>query len=101
MKKFSLGLIAGALIALVISSSIAQQPPRVTTKEFQMDPNDPTDVTPVSPNWKRISEDVAIRLYTDSLGMPRARLEVRVDKRWRPVAVDGPEAFLPPAVPAR
>ena len=101
MKKFLLGFTVGALIALVISSSVAQQSPRVRTEKFLINPNDPSDITPLSPNWKRVSEDVAIRLYTDSQGMRRARLEVRVENRSQPVAVDGREDFLPLAVPVR
>ncbi len=101
MKKFSLGLTIGVLVTLVLSSSVAQQPPPVVTEKFEMSHTDPTVFTPLSPNWKQISEDVAIRLYTDGRGMRRARLEVRLGDRWEAVAVDGQEAFLPPAMPVR
>ena len=42
-----------------------------------------------SPNWKPLSEDVAVMIRKDDrLGL-RARLYVRVNGAWAPVAADG------------
>ena len=83
MKKFSLGLTIGALVALALSSSVGQQPPRDLTKEKEelvqrhrdaMGPTGPRAFTPYSRQVKQISEDVAISLYTDRHGTRRATL---------------------------
>jgi hypothetical protein len=43
-----------------------------------------------SPNWKLLSEDVGVMIRKDDrLGL-RARLYVRIDGAWTPVATDGP-----------
>jgi hypothetical protein len=53
-----------------------------------------------SPNWKLLTEDVGVMIRKDDrLGL-RARLYVRVDGTWTPVATDGAADSLG-TIPAR
>jgi hypothetical protein len=53
-----------------------------------------------SPDWKELSDDVAVMIRDDErLGL-RGRLYVRVEGSWYPVATDGP-ADVHPTVPVK
>ena len=100
MKKFSLGLTIGVLVAVALSSSIAQQQQQDVVTGY-VENLDSFGCGPLDQGWKQISDDLAVRLYTDDYGVRHATLGVLEGCTWQPVAVDGPGAFLPPAIPAR
>jgi hypothetical protein len=53
-------------------------------------PSESIVVDPSSRNWRQLSDDVGLMLFTDRFGVLRARLYVRLDgNAWKPVAVDG------------
>jgi hypothetical protein len=80
----------GARAAEGISAKGDRQPRRVAGPQ----PNTS------SPDWKELSADVGVMIRDDDrLGL-RARLYVRVDGVWYPVATDGP-ADVRPTVPVR
>jgi hypothetical protein len=102
--------IAGAALALVASWLVMRGSPATAAgataaprlgltqeafaRAIQSQPNT------ASPMWKALSEDVGVMLRDDdTLGL-RARLYVRVDELWLPVATDGPADALR-TVPAR
>ena len=101
MKKFIFGVVTGSLFVIAISSSMAQQSPHTRYDELRSKVADLIDSGASSIGWKTIGDDVAIRIYTDRYGFRRATIGVRVGDTWEPVAVDGQEALLPPAIPAR
>jgi len=49
--------------------------------------------------WKQLTDDLGVMLYTDEFGVTRGTLHVRLDDKWRPVAIDGAEEFLPDVLP--
>ena len=100
MRKFSIGLCVGALVVLTLGSNLPQEIKTVTT-EHEMNLVDRVFVQTVGPHWKPITDDVAIRVYTDDRGMRRATLGVMGNGGWEPVAVDGTEALLPYGIPVR
>ncbi len=52
-----------------------------------------------SPNWKQLSDELGVMLYTDQFGVRRATLFVWSTVRWEAVAVDGSNELGPDALP--
>ncbi|HKQ59488.1 MAG TPA: hypothetical protein VJY35_16610 [Candidatus Eisenbacteria bacterium] len=46
-----------------------------------------------SPNWKQLSKDAGLMVTQKGRAGLRGQLYVKVDGRWRAVALDGPEGF--------
>ncbi len=81
--------IACLAIGVVLGSNL--QADRELEAPFSDDP-ETTGIEPDfnSPFWKRVTDEVAIRVLANSNGQLHATLYLRVfDDNWRPVPVDG------------
>ncbi len=52
-----------------------------------------------SNNWKPLSGDVGVMLFTDKYGTQRGTLYVRLGDYWRPVALQGVSELGPEVLP--
>lgn len=50
-------------------------------------------------NWKKISDDLGVMLYTDSFGMNRGTLYVRKEGRWHFISLATPSELGPSVLP--
>lgn len=54
-----------------------------------------------SPNWKKITDEVAVAVFTDRFGRDRGTLFVKVGKYWKSIALDGVRELGPHVLPGR
>ena len=52
-----------------------------------------------SANWKPLSDDVGLMVYTDRFGVQRGTVYVRIGEAWVRVAVEGPSELGPRVLP--
>jgi len=80
--------LAMALVAAALVTTAAVTAAVVTQAQA------PADALTASPHWRGISDDVGMLLREDDHFGLRARLYVKVNGQWRPVATDGAAELL-------
>ena len=85
-------------ILFVVAVFVAGAALGLVSAQQQMLPSGPDAL---SGDWKKITDEVALKVYTDRMDVRRATLYVRVGEGWQPVPVDGMTEIGPGILPSR
>ena len=96
-------LVTGLIISLsVLGVALAVQTADQNRTEYlkeltkELGPSQPDRS---SGNWKQLSGDVGLMLFTDQYGTRRGTLYVRSGDLWQAVALEGPSELGPEVIP--